>query len=45
MKRGYVDVGDEDPKPWIAIDANRGGCIILSVLTALACYGLYRLIF
>ena len=41
----YSDDNDPEPEPWVAIDANRAGCILLSVLSALACYGLYRLIF
>jgi hypothetical protein len=46
-KGGYLDDNPDDPdRPaWIEINFNRGGCVVLCVLIALASYGLYRLIF
>ena len=43
MRGGYED-DDAEFEPWIAFNANNGGCALLIVLSFLAAYGLYRLV-
>ena len=47
MIYGYRSEEPDDPDTpaWVEINFNGGGCAVLSVLLALALYGLYRLIF